>query len=504
MTLPLPFPTLHAALAHVAQARPDKTALIHEGGTVTYRQFLASIDNVARHLVRLGIGNGDRFAIYGQNTPEHYYSLYAASRIGAMIVPLNPHLTASEVAYSFGHSEAKILLHDSSVSEAAASVIPQDCLIPISDLVAPAPSVDLPEPAADPTADFAISYSSGTTGNPKAIVLDQAGLIRVSHCGAEMWGVTEADICVVGLPLGYMYGLCTTSTPVLHSGGTIVLMRRFHPREVLDLFTRYDATLFMGVPTMFTMMMDYCDQKGLTYDLPHMRMLVTAGAPLPPETAARFASRFGKPLSNYYGLSEAFPIFAHHANETRPVPAGSTGRLAPGARVEIRRPDGSLCDIGEAGEAFVAGPAVMTRYNKDPELTAASLQGGFFRTGDIVVQDSDGFFTIQGRLKEIIIRGGHNISPAELEQTLVSHPAVAEAAVVGAPDPVFGEKPIAFVVCRTGASVTAEALIAFAETRLSEFKVPRTIHFMAEFPLGKTGKVDKRALQQMTAQKQDA
>lgn len=497
MTLPLPFPSLHAAFSHAALSRPDKVALIHEGGTVTYRQFLDNIDRVARHLTQRGIGQGDRFAIYGQNTPEHYYCLYAASQLGAVIVPLNPHLTASEVEYSFRHSESKILFHDAHVAEAADASVPAERRVLIEALQAPAPAIDLPEITATPEDDFAISYSSGTTGNPKAIVLDQAGMIRVGQSGAEMWGITEADIGAVGLPLGYMYGLNTSSSPVLHAGGTIVLMRRFHPREALELFVSQGATIFMGVPTMFKMMMDYCEQKGLTFDLPKMRMLVTAGAPLPPETAARFVARFGKPLSNYYGLSEAFPIFAQHANETLPTPEGATGRLAPGATVEIRRPDGSLCAIGEAGEAFVSGPALMKRYNKDPDQTASALQGGLFRTGDIVMLDAAGFYTIQGRIKEIIIRGGHNISPAELEQTLVSHPAVADAAVVGAPDPVFGEKPVAFIVCRPGATVTAEALMAHAEARLSEFKVPRTIHFLAEFPLGKTGKVDKRALQQI-------
>jgi long-chain acyl-CoA synthetase len=198
--------------------------------------------------------------------------------------------------------------------------------------------------------------------------------------------------------------------------------------------------------------------------------------------------------------SEAFPIFAQHAGETLTTPQGATGRLAPGAVVEIRRPDGTLCADGEAGEAFVSGPATMRRYNKDPDLTAAAMQDGLFRTGDIVQRDAQGFYTITGRIKDIIIRGGHNISPAELEQTLVLHASVAEAAVVGAPDPVFGEKPVAFVVCRPGASVTAEELMTHAEAILSEFKVPRTIHFLTEMPLGKTGKVDKRSLQEIAAQ----
>lgn len=494
----LPFPSLLDAFRNAAAPRHDKVALIHEGGTVTYGAFLDRIDTVARHLVALGIGPGDRFAIYGQNTPEHYYAFYAASRLGAVIVPLNPHLTAPEVGYSFRHSEARILFHDDHVAETARATVPAERLRPISDLRAPAPAVDLPDITPDPDADFAISYSSGTTGNPKAIVLDQAGLIRVAISGAEMWAITDADVATVGLPLGYMYGLNTSSSPVLHAGGTIVLMRRFHPREALELFTARRSTLFMGVPTMFTMMMDYCEAKGLTYPLPDMRMLVTAGAPLPPETAARFIASFGKPLSNYYGLSEAFPIFAHHSSETSPP--GSTGRLAPGAVVQIRRPDGTLCGDDEDGEAFVSGPATMKRYNHDAEMTAGAMTGGLFRTGDIVRRDAQGFYTITGRLKDIIIRGGHNISPTELEQVLVSHPAVAEAAVVAATDPLFGEKPVAYLVCRPGTTVTADEVVSHAAQTLADFKVPRDIHFLTEMPLGKTGKIDKRTLQQRAAQ----
>lgn len=500
MTSALPHPTLHAAIVHAAEPRLDKVALIHEGGEVTYRQFLANIENVARHLVKLGIGEGERFAIYGQNTPEHYYCFYAASLIGAMIVPLNPHLTAPEVEYSFRHSEAKFLLFDSHVEAVVAQAgIPAEKQLPVSTLREPAPAVSLPEIKTDPEADFVISYSSGTTGTPKAVVLDQASMIRVGEAGTRMWGVTENDVATVGLPLGYMYGLNTSSSPVLHNGGTIVLMRRFHPGEALDIFSKRNVTLFMGVPTMFTMMLSYCEQKGLKYQLLSMRMLVTAGAPLPPEVSARFTAAFGKPLSNYYGLSEAFPIFGHFAEDQGRIPEGATGRLAPGAYVEIRRPDGSRCAPGEAGEAFVRGAATMKRYNKEPEMTAAALADGLFRTGDIVSVDEAGFFTIQGRIKEIIIRGGHNIAPAEVEQVLVSHDAVIEATVVGAPDPVFGERPVAFVVCRPGATVSAEDLMSHAEARLSEFKVPRTINFLEQMPLGKTGKVDRLALQALAA-----
>ncbi|WP_413875623.1 class I adenylate-forming enzyme family protein [Albidovulum sp.] len=494
MTAKPPFPSLHAALAAAAAPRLDKVALIHESGNVTYGEMLAKIDNVVRHLRRLGIGKGDIFAVYGQNTLEHYYCFYAASKMGAILVPLNPHLTAAEVGYSFHHSEAKILFHDEHVEATAREGVPADRMLPLTTFHAPCPGADHAGVEIDPEADFVVAYSSGTTGTPKAIVLDQAGLVRVGASAAEMWGITEADTTVIGLPLGYMYGINTASSPVLHAGGTVAMMRRFHPREALEMFRDHGVTIYMGVPTMYTMMMDYCSQRDLGFDLSGMRMLVCSGSPLPPETAARFVGQFGKPLQNYYGLSEAFPIIGHFFHETEDVTPGSTGRLCPGAVVRIQRPDGSECADGEAGEAFVRGPGTMKRYNKNPGMTAAAMQGDLFRTGDIVVRDTKGFYTITGRIKDIIIRGGHNISPAEVEEALVSHPAVREAAVVGAPDPVFGESPVAFVVLRHGARLDLPDLIAHAGKRLSEFKVPQIVHVLAELPVGKTGKIDRRAL----------
>lgn len=500
MTTAPRFQSLYAALANAAAPRPDKIALIHESGNVSYRGMLDRIDTVARHLRRLGIGKGDIFAIYGQNTLEHYYCLYAASKIGAVIVPLNPHLTAAEVSYSFEHSEARILFHDEHVAATARSGVPPDRMLPLSVLSDMAAGDDHAAAETDVHADFVIAYSSGTTGTPKAIVLDQASLIRVGDSAAEMWGITERDVTALALPLGYLYGLNTASSPILHAGGTVAVMRRFHPGDAIRMFRDHGVTLFMGVPTMFTMMMDYCQQHGMAFDMSGMRILICAGSPLPPETAARFSEQFGKSLQNYYGLSEAYPIISHYYGEKDQATPGSTGRLAPGAAISLRRPDGSVCAVGEPGEAFVRGPATMKRYNKNAEMTSEVMQDGMFRTGDILVQDAKGFYTITGRIKDIIIRGGNNISPAEVEEALVTHPAIREAAVVGVPDAVFGETPVAFVVLKHGTALDTGELMTHARKSLSEFKVPQTIRIVAELPLGKTGKVDKRVLRELALQ----
>jgi long-chain acyl-CoA synthetase len=355
-----------------------------------------------------------------------------------------------------------------------------------------------------PDDDFLIIYTSGSTGTPKAIVLDHAAQIKGPRALAEMWNITEDDVTVVALPLGYLYGLSTASACGLQSGGTVVILRRFHPRDVLDALVQHRATVFHGVPTMYSMMLEYCEQRDLSVDLSGVRALICAGAPLPDALMRRFQDRFRKPLQNYYAMTECTPVFGKYATNPQPVPNGSVGRLAPGTVVHIRRPDGSECGAGETGELFVRGAATMRRYLNDPVLTEASMRDGLFRSGDVGHRDANGYYYITGRVKDIIIRGGANISPSEVERVLASHPAVQDVCVVGAPDRIFGEVPVAFVVRRPGASVSAEELIGHAETALADFKVPHTIHFETKLPLGKTGKVDKAALKQRFGASSDA
>jgi long-chain acyl-CoA synthetase len=208
----------------------------------------------------------------------------------------------------------------------------------------------------------------------------------------------------------------------------------------------------------------------------------------------RFAKRFGKVIQNYYATTETTPVFGTFANDPRSVPKGAVGRAAPGLQVRIIRPDGTDCGDNEDGEVLVRAAATMKRYLNNPQQTDAAFRDGLFRTGDLGRRDSGGYFYLTGRIKDIIIRGGANISPSEVEAVLSSHPAVQDIAVVGGPDRIFGEVPIAFVVVRHGASVTQDDLIAYAEKTLSDFKVPRTIHFETELPQGLTGKFDKKAL----------
>ncbi|MGL4558478.1 MAG: class I adenylate-forming enzyme family protein, partial [Afipia sp.] len=342
--------------------------------------------------------------------------------------------------------------------------------------------------------DFLIIYTSGTTGKQKAIVLSQHSVVTGAESLAQMWGITESDITLVALPLGYLYGLSTAAAATLQAGGTVFLLRRFHPRLVLEGLIESGATVFHGVPTMFSMMLEYTEQRELSFDLGGLRRVICAGAPLPLTMLERFESRFGSRLENYYAMTEVTPVFGQLATSDLPQPAGSAGSLAPGAAARIIRPDGSECDEGEQGELLVHAPQTMSRYWNDPELTATSFQDGYFRSGDLGRRDANGFFYITGRMKDIIIRGGANISPSEVEHVLAGHHAVQDVAVIGVDDRIYGEVPVAFVVLRPGAAATQDELEQYGERRLADFKVPRRIIFDTALPVGKTGKVDKAVL----------
>lgn len=490
-----PVRNVHAALAASAARWPDRPAITYESETISYSRLLSMVETAARHLTAHGLGKGSVFAAYSPNRPELMLCYYAAARIGAVFVPVNPNLTPAEVAYTYRHSGAALLFCDASVAEIAASALPDGKLLPIESLRAEAPlTARLPPVGIDPSDDFLIIYTSGTTGTPKAIVLDHAAQTDGPRALAEMWGLTPQDTTLVALPLGYLYGLSTAAAAGLQTGGRVVILRRFHPRDALEAFVAERVTVYHGVPTMFSMMLDYCEQRDLAFDLGGLRVMISAGAPLPQETRQRFRDRFGVALQNYYAMTESTPVFGRLAADPRPMPEGAVGKAAPGLKVRIVRPDGSDCAEGEEGELLVRGAATMSRYLNAPEQTAAAFIGDLFRTGDLGRRDAEGNYFITGRIKDIIIRGGANISPAEVEEALASHPAVQDVAVIGAPDRIFGEVPVAVVVMRAGMAVTAKALEDHAARTLSDFKVPKRYVFEASLPIGKTGKIDKASL----------
>ncbi|MCP8897461.1 AMP-binding protein [Shinella daejeonensis] len=477
---------------------PGRTALVFENEYFSFEDVVALSENAARHLMRLGIAKGDRVAAIAQNRPEMLLLYYAAARIGAIYVPMNPNLSESELKYALAHSGARMLFHDEVSGDGVAAAIPVERRRPIDLLNEPAGGVDLPAASAVmPDDDFLIIYTSGTTGQPKAILLTHAAQVGVARALAEMWDLGRDDVTLVTLPLGFLYGLSTGAAVGLQAGGKVVLLRRFHPRDALEALVAHRITIYHGVPTMYSMMLEFCEQQDKHFDLSNVREIICAGAPLPLEMRRRFATRFGKSLQNYYAMTEATPVFGHYSRDDEIVPEGSVGKAAPGLSYRIVRPDGSDCAPGEQGEFLVRAAATVKEYYGAPEQTAGAMVDDYFRSGDLGHRDENGFFFITGRIKDIIIRGGANISPSEVEEALISHPAVQDVSVVGGADRIFGEVPVAFVIRRAGADVSVDELVAHAESRLADFKVPRTVRFIDTFPLGKTGKVDKAALKTM-------
>src|SRR5689334_21080287 len=408
----------------------------------------------------MGIAKGDTFAFLSENRLELMTAYYAAAGLGAVFVPINPSLTVREVGHIVAHSGARLVFHDETLRTVAEQAVAQELRWPLAALVEESPALDseMSSGAAAGDDEFLIIYTSGSTGMPKAVLFDQHAEIQGNAALIDMWNITEADVTLVALPLGFLYGLSTAAATGLQAGGEVVIVRRFHPGEVLQALTTRRASIFHGVPTMFTMMLDFAEQNDLSIDLSFMRLLICAGAPLPAELKERFARRFNKAIEEYYALTEVRPVFGRFASDPREVPAGAIGRAAPGAVIRIVNAKGADAADGEAGELLVQAPATLKRYYRDETLTRSSLQGGFFRTGDLGFRDARGFYHLAGRIKDIIIRGGANIAPAEVEGVIARHPGVQSAAVIGVPDRKYGEVAVAFVICRGSARLQAEEL----------------------------------------------
>lgn len=487
--------TIYQSLQAHARLRPQANAVRYEGKQLSYSQFLEAVDAAAVVLRKCGIRHGTPFAVYSESRPEVLSAYYAAAKIGAVFVPINPNMTAAEVKHVVRHSEAALVFHDAAVAGAAGQAIASQHLRPIKELSPPPLGAQF-DVAAEVHAedDFLIIYTSGSTGAPKAVVFDHRAQMAGLASLIELWSVNSSDVTLVALPLGYLYGLSTACASGLHAGGEVVVQRRFHPGELLEAFVASGATIFHGVPTMYSMMLEFAEQRGLRYDLSGVRALICAGAPLSDELRQRFAGRFEKEIQDYYAMTEATPVFGKYASDPDPVPRGSLGKVAPDVSVKILDAKRRECDPGVRGELVVRAPLMLKRYHKAPDLTAACVLDGYFKTGDIGYRDERGYYYLTGRIKDIIIRGGANIAPAEVESVLARHPAVQDVAVIGVPDRIFGEVPVAFVLKRPGAALSAEDLITHAAAELSEFKVPRQYFFEEKLPLGMTGKVDKTAL----------
>ncbi len=488
---------------------PNKVALIdtlNGNRPITYREWSRTVNRTARFLQeRLGVQKGDRVAILAKNCVEYLDLWFALGRIGGIMQTLNWRLTPYElekllidgapIALVYGSEfilqvnalRGKIpnLRYYVTLGEKAS---PEDILFSEREAFSddPLPEVDL-----DWDTPWVICYTGGTTGLPKGAVLTHRSITANAVNTVISWGLTPDDVAILNAPLFHSGGLNVFTAPLVYIGGTSIVCKEFDPDQVFDLIRDAGVTVFFGVPTMFIMLQQH--PRWEEADFSRLKIVISGGAPCPMPVFEKFWER-GVNFKTGYGLTEAGPnTFWLPPEDVRRKP-GSVGFPLFHIDVKIVREDGTECGPDEVGELLIRGPHVCAGYWNNPDATAEAFRGGWLHTGDLAKRDAEGYYYIVGRIKDMFISGGENVYPAEIESVLYSHPAVAEAAVIGIPDPKWGEVGRAIVALRPGASVTEEELLDFCRERLARYKVPKSIIFVEALPKTGAGKIDKERL----------
>ncbi|MEV6734055.1 long-chain fatty acid--CoA ligase [Streptomyces sp. NPDC051364] len=427
--------------------------------------------------------------------PVVYYGVLWA---GGVVVPMNPLLKAREVAYVLRDSGARVAvafpLFAQEVANAAAE-LGTECLVTdpsaFHDLLTAAEPLSgvVGREDGDPAL---ILYTSGTTGTPKGAELTHGNLVSNTATTAEtLIQVGPDDILFGGLPLFHAFGQTCALNASVAAGATLTLLPRFDPQRALEVMHRDGVTVFLGVPTMYSALLHA--ELPDSFDGSRLRLAVSGGAAIPVEVLQGFERRFDATVLEGYGLSETSPV-ASFNHPDRPRKAGSIGVPIRGVEMKLVAEDGSEAGPGEVGEIAIRGENLMNGYFNRPKETAEAVRDGWFHTGDLARVDEEGFYFIVDRKKDLIIRGGYNVYPREVEEVLYEHPAVAEAAVVGVPHEVHGEEVAAVIALREGADATAEEIRDYVKERVAAYKYPRIVTFTAELPKGPTGKILKREI----------
>jgi long-chain acyl-CoA synthetase len=464
---------------------------------VTYAQLDDATARVAAMLRAKGIGSGDRVAIMMPNLVSFPMIYYGVLRVGGVVVPMNPLLKSREVAFYLGDSGAKAIFafagFADDASKGAADAGAECVIVTPGEFEASLADVEPDREVAerDDSDTAVILYTSGTTGQPKGAELTHANLTRNAEISVKLFSAEPGDVIFGGLPLFHSFGQTCGLNAAVRSGACLTLIPRFDPTEALQTLERDRVAIMQGVPTMYVALLQHPERE--KYDTSSLRISVSGGAALPVEVLRGFESAFGCILLEGYGLSETAPVasFNHPDKERK---AGSIGTPIEG--VEFKLIDDEWNEVtGDAvGEIAIRGHNIMKGYWNRPEATEEAIRDGWFRTGDMARRDEDGYYFIVDRKKDMIIRGGFNVYPREIEEVLYEHPAVAEAAVIGVPHPTHGEEVAAAVALKPGQSVTADEIRDYTKERVAAYKYPRHVWFVDALPKGPTGKILKREI----------
>ncbi|WP_326731650.1 long-chain fatty acid--CoA ligase [Streptomyces phaeochromogenes] len=507
-----------SALRRRAAYAPATTALVYEGRTLSARELSATVGSLAAGLTEHGVRRGDRIAYLGLNSAAFLQTLLAAARIGAVFVPLNFRLAADEVRDILADCGAHTLVAEEGHRSLLESVLPQvpvhrfvlvdtDPACPVgADVPSPWTPMShlldsgLPAPAPIALADVdlaALMYTSGTTGRPKGVMLTHGNIWWNAVNVDSVVDTRPDDTTLAVAPLFHIGGLNALTLRTLLRGGTVVLRRSFDPEQCLDDLVSHRVGTFFAVPAMYAALARVPGFAAA--DLGALRAAIVAAAPVPPQLIRDYAQH-GVLLQQAWGLTETAPFATYLPGALTLTKTGSAGAPMPYTEICLVDPrEGTRIHESEArGEICVRGPNVTPGYWNNPDATRAALdEAGWFRTGDVAYRDSDGFYYIVDRLKDMIISGGENVYPAEVERILVEHPDVLDAAVIGIPDEQWGETVLAALSCRPGTSPDLDEVRTFAERRLARYKLPTRLVHLGELPRNASGKLDKRALRRL-------
>ncbi|MCM3567815.1 fatty acid--CoA ligase family protein [Neobacillus mesonae] len=508
---------LSSQLHETAKASAEKIAYYFLDKPYTYAELDGAITKFASGLEKLGIKQGDHVALLLGNSPHFVISMYGALRLGATVIPVNPIYTPDEIGYILNNGDVKVVVGLDlmiPLAEKAHRLLPKvdhyiicetgqketnqqsvkelsvySKLKSFTDVIFSGDTgFQGPNLQDDDTA--LILYTSGTTGKPKGAMLTHRNLYSNAKDVGDYLKMNYDDKVITALPMFHVFCLTVALNAPLLSGATILIVPRFSPKEIFRLTKQYNATVFAGVPTMYNFLCQYPD--GNSEDLQTFRLCISGGATLPVALLQNFEAKFNVLISEGYGLSEASPVTCFNPLD-RPRKPGSIGTSILHVENKVVNELGEEVPAGGIGELIVRGPNVMKGYYKMPEETAAAIKNGWLYTGDMARMDEEGYFYIVDRKKDLIIVGGYNVYPREVEEVLYEHKDIVEAAVLGVPDPNQGEAVCAYVVSKNP-ELTKEELLEYCKDHLAKYKIPSVIEFLDELPKNTTGKILRRVL----------
>jgi long-chain acyl-CoA synthetase len=499
--------TFDILLQHI-EHQPEKAITIYEGRETSYRQLAEKACRLGSYFRSKGLNQGDAVAVLLGNTDVFVTCYFACQAAGVSVLPINTRLAPREIEYILNHSEAKLLVYDQEFSETVEELLPslpflthfihvggESVLRGIDIQQAIDESEEMPAVVCQGEDTAVIFYTSGTTGRPKGVMLSHDNCEAIAKMWAEAMELTKFERVLIVAPLFHCAAAHVFMLPTIQAGGTLVIEKGFSPRQTMEALQQHKITVFFGVPAMYTLLLNQPDLHAL--HVPHLRMLTYGAAPMPYELIKKVKQIFPQAkVQNLYGQTENAPGATTLKDPHALTKIGSVGQPLPGCEVCIVDDEGFEVPVGEVGEIAIKGPHVMKGYLKNPEATALAMRNGWMLSGDLGRMDEEGFLYIVDRKKDMIIRGGENIYPIEVEEVLFEIPTVLEAAVIGMPHEVYGEVPKACVVVKEGNTLTEQEVIQFCEKRLARYKVPVQVEFLESLPRNASGKVLKTVLRE--------